>query len=76
MGKGIDFEGLQRMMEGNPDDWYSEEEASARTDAALKKALGVTGPKVSVVDLKSGAWRLEVDFDTIERRGCDKAKAG
>lgn len=72
MGKPIDFDYIRRQMEENPDDWYSEEEAAARFDAVMKKAVGATGPKVTVVDTSWGAnvgFRLDIDFDTIEERG-------
>jgi hypothetical protein len=77
MGKPIDFEYIQKMMDDNPDDWWSEEEAAARFDAICKKALNVTGPKVTVVDCSDGrdaAFRIDIDFDTIEERGRAKTE--
>lgn len=41
MGKGIDFEYIQRMMDENPQDWWSPRIAKLRTDGALKRAMGM-----------------------------------
>lgn len=41
MGKPIDFEYIQRMMDEHPEDWWPEEIATLRTNGALKRALGM-----------------------------------
>jgi len=69
MPKPIDFDYIRGLMEENPDDWYTPDEAAKRLDAMLQKALGVPGPKISVVDWSAGGFRIEIDFDTIEQRG-------
>lgn len=48
---------------------YTAEEADARFDAALKKAMNVTGPRVVVRDLPNGRFVLDIDFDDIVPRG-------
>lgn len=52
-------------------DRYSDEEESARFDAALKKALNVTGPRVAVRDLPGGRFVLDIDLNDIVKRGKD-----
>lgn len=52
---------------------YTDEEAMARFDAALKKALNVTGPRVSVKPGKDFA--LNIDLNDIVQRGKDRRKS-
>ncbi len=72
MGTQIDLERIEKMMRDNPEDWHSPEESAGRFDAVLKKALNVTGPKVTVRDVKGygGAelFAIDVDLDTIVER--------
>lgn len=57
------------------DDEYPPEVAMARFNAALQKALNVTGPRVTPRTVKGYAGTdfmvLDIDFDAIERRGRD-----
>lgn len=71
MKEPIDFAHIEKMFRDNPDDWYTTEEANARMEACLQKALNVTGPRVTAVDLSGGGFRVEVDFDVIVKRGRD-----
>lgn len=50
---------------------FPEEEAMARFDAAMKKALNVTGPRVTVRDLPNGRFVLDIDLNDIVKRGKD-----
>jgi Fe-S cluster assembly iron-binding protein IscA len=52
---------------------FTGEEAMARFDAALKKALNVTGPRVTVVPTGKSSFYLDIDFDDIVKRGKDCA---
>jgi Fe-S cluster assembly iron-binding protein IscA len=52
---------------------FTGEEAMARFDAALKKALNVTGPRVTVVPKGKSSFYLDIDFDDIVKRGKDAA---
>lgn len=75
----IDFDRIEKMMRDSPDDWYSPEESAARMEASLKKALNVTGPRVTTRDVKgpagSNLYVLDIDFDDIvERNGLPRDK--
>jgi hypothetical protein len=50
---------------------YTEEEEMERFNAALKKLLNVTGPRVIARDLPGKRFAIDVDFNTIEKRGKD-----
>lgn len=54
-------------------EFYSGAEADARFDAAMKKALNVTGPRATVRQLPQGQFALDIDFDDIVKRGKDSA---
>jgi hypothetical protein len=75
MSKTLDLEAIQKMMDENPDDWYTGEEAEARFDAGLKAALGVTGPRVTAKPVRGYAgvdyFAVDIDFGVIEKRGRD-----
>lgn len=43
----------------------------ARFEAALKKALNVTGPRVSIRDLPNGRFVFDIDLNDIVKRGKD-----
>lgn len=39
--KPIDFDGIQKMMEDSPDNWWPEHIAKLRFDGLLKRMMGV-----------------------------------
>jgi hypothetical protein len=49
----------------------NEEEEMARFDAAMKKVLNVTGPRITVIPKGRGRFYLDVDFADIVKRGKD-----
>jgi hypothetical protein len=41
MGKPINYESIQRMMDENPDDYYPPDIADLRFNGSLKRMMGV-----------------------------------